>query len=221
MYIYIIYNMYIFLPVCSFCCFLLDLNLTTFFYTQTPGLLSPQPPPWDAFQQVFVGDLLYIALIFCEIVTNKFKCPDLLWQEKSFLPPKLTQNWFFVPSCPFWIPYVLLKISHMQTKDFPIFVIRVAITNFPWYSTPPKMVIFKMESIGTVQNILNSNGQNKFSLIGWIKHVNPNQFLYGVTWMKVKRDVIVYYQSLNGAFHHSPNISKLQDDSLVSKKATA
>ena len=65
-----------------------------------------------------------------------------------------------------------------------------------------------MELIGTVQNILNSNGQSKFSLIGWIKHVNPNQFLYGVTWMKAKRDVIVYYQSLNGAFHHSPNISK-------------
>lgn len=70
------------------------------------------------------------------------------------------------------------------------------------------MVIFKMELIGTVQNILNSNGQSKFSLIGWIKLLNPNQFLYGVTWMKVKRDVIVYYQSQNGAFHQSPNISK-------------
>ena len=42
---------------------------------------------------------------------------------------------------------------------------------------PPKMVIFKMELIGTAQNIRNSNGQSKFSLIGWIKRHKSKSIL--------------------------------------------
>ena len=109
--IYIYTYSYIFFPSVFFFLLPLDLNLTTFFYTQTPGLLSPRPPPWDAFQQVFVGDLLYIALIFSANDDRQVQVSRSFSARKDLAPTKIPPKWSFCfPSCPFWIPYVLLKI---------------------------------------------------------------------------------------------------------------
>lgn len=56
---------------------------------------------------------------------------------------------------------------------------------------PPKMVSFKIELIGTVQNIRKKQtAKANSALLDESNEINLNPFLYGVTWMKVQRDVV-------------------------------
>ena len=95
-------------------------------FTTTKHLTAP--PPWDAFQQVFVGDLLYIALNLWKWLRTKGGFP--IFKQQEIFPPK-SPKWIFFPSSLFGSPMYTEDFTQQKKASF-------LDPNFPYIQLPKK-----------------------------------------------------------------------------------